>query len=189
MTWYAFGIGPSDWTFVSGTVTDTGSTDVTVPVLVAGTLTFWNLPSGGTQLTVALDSDGVTQAMSITSSDGSDGFPVSTVGRFWAQQVQVWADGGAGGRLLMTTTDAAAIAAAAASTADANADAVIAIQAELANVMMVAVADDSGTFPARPSVASGHVVAWIGPSFPSGDTGNTPPTGAVQNDLLLKYGS
>src|SRR5215813_8589115 len=114
MSWYAYGLTPADWTFTDDTVTDTDSTDVSVPVLVSGTLTFWNLATGGSQLTVSLTSDGATPVTSITSSDGTDGYLVGTVEQFWAQQVQIWADGGGTVRTLMTTTDAATIAASAA---------------------------------------------------------------------------
>lgn len=162
MSWYRYGLTPSDWTFVV-------NADGVTPNLATASLTAWNAESGGTQLQIAADSGGTTLVGSVASSDGTDGFVVGTVPTFYTQSPSIWLDGGAGFRTFMTSTDAADIAVQNVSDISdlqdraTSQDSILA----LAPVVLVEVA---GVWPARPTV--NNVAFWIGPTQPTaGGTG------------------
>lgn len=79
------------------------------PILAAGDveITFWSAPTDGLNYDSLLDRFGAEVSF-ITSSDGSDGFPVGTIPEFQGPDgdvTELWADGGGGARFKMVATD------------------------------------------------------------------------------------
>ena len=164
MTWYRYGLTPSDWTF-------TVNADGVTPNLSSGQLTAWNAESSGTQQQIALDSGGVSLVDFVTSSDGTDGFTLGTVEEFYVQVPEIFIDGGAGFRLKMVTTDVGdGFAANSLQIADLQNS--VGNVTELQAITPVMVLESAGVWPARPDVAGSRVAFWVGPDVPTaGGTG------------------
>ncbi len=100
MSRHQYGQGPSDWTFTTG--------DGDTVVLAGGvTLTMWDSPSGGAQITDLLNATG-SPITTVTTSDGTDGLPIGTVPLFFGPSgvTQLWVDAGGGYRAPITAHDA-----------------------------------------------------------------------------------
>ena len=174
MTWYRYGLTPSDWTF-------TVNADGVTPNLSSGQLTAWNAESSGTQQQIALDSGGVSLVDFVTSSDGTDGFTLGTVEEFYVQVPEIFIDGGAGFRLKMVTTDVGDGFAA-------NSSQIADLQNSVGNVNalqaispVVIVQPVGGAIPPRPDNAAGKVAFWICSDVPTAGG-----TGMADGDVLFR---
>jgi hypothetical protein len=196
---HPFALTPADWTFqpaawtlatADGTAVAPDADNPPLAQMVpAGQLTMWNAASSGTQVTdLTSDSAGLDPISGgiIISSDGTDGYVVGQVEQFYGppdDTTELWADGnaGAGPRVKLTATDTGSRVAANTLAITNLQDSQANDEAVLALVPVMCVADSGGTYPARPDVAGGRVVIWIGDSTPAvGGTG-----GALEGDVFI----
>lgn len=174
---HTFGQSLTDWTMSIGPGDQ---------VLVAGgaTVTFWNVPTTGTQYTSLLDGAG-NPVTSIISADGTGALPTGTIPQFQGPDgiTHMWADAGGGARFLMVATDIGDQMRA----LDTRVSALEPSVADLAaSPTWVRRDPASGVWPARPE--TGRVVIWLD-TLP--DTPLPPAiggTGMVDN-LDLYFGS
>lgn len=168
MARHTFGQSPADWTFTAG------SGDVAT---LAGSVavTFWNLPSGGTQYTDLLDTAG-SPATQIVSGDGS-AVSVGTIPQFSGPDgiTEMWADAGGGTRYIMVATDIGGLTA----LVDGNTSAIDTLSATVSGLAPVATsgayADLSGAPVLAPVATSGHYA----------DLSSAPPPGM---QIVVKVG-
>lgn len=103
MARHRFGGGIQDWTFRRRDNVD-GQNGIAQ--LVAATITFWNLPEGGTQYTDLLD-EGGSPITEVTSADGTGDAELGQIPQFrgpdgvWT----MWASADGGPRALMSAWD------------------------------------------------------------------------------------
>jgi hypothetical protein len=103
MTRHLFGGALPDWTFGPTTVSGTDN----LAQLTGGvTVTLWNAETGGTQYTDLLDAS-LAAADHATSSDGSDGRTVGTIGPFYGPPdvYVMWASATGGPRAMIVSSD------------------------------------------------------------------------------------
>lgn len=171
---YWFGQTPTDWTFAKGTVTTDEETETSsAPALVHGpiTITFWDAPIGGNQLTDLLDASG--SAVTVIVSAGEGGLlPLGTVPRFQGPDdvPQMWADAGGGVRFLMVSTDVGGDVKELQSTVADLIETVTALTTMVQNTKGTVVYNaGSSSWPERPTGDS-RIFEWVGPSVPAAGT-------------------
>lgn len=157
-----FGRGAADWTF------DTGAGD-TVVLAPGVTLTFWNQATGGVQYTDLLD-EGGDPIEEVVTSDGT-GLPKGTVPRFKAPDgvTVLWADSGAGSRVVLNATDLGDDVASLIERVTAL-ETLVAEQQTLLSYALYGLKYDagSGSYPAVPTELAGQqYLFWIGPPVPT----------------------
>lgn len=164
MTWYAYGLDPSDYTVVAGDVDGDGAYPVKFK---PGVITAWNQKDAGAQIQLAGDADGATLIPSVSSSTGADDYLPGTIPTFYAQVPSLYIDGngGSGPRLFKMSREAADLAVALAAAVANNLDAVTSLNALAANAVL-SVRWNGSSYPDRPVNAGDRTVEWEGPVPP-----------------------